>query len=573
MNQQHHLKIYENGLATRLRKDLSEKRVLIIEDSIQDTELVLRQLRSNGSRIIHRRVANEDELIEVLSQESWDIIISDFNLPGFDAFTALEILNQSQKDIPFIVISGTIGEETAVELMKLGAKDFIKKDHLTRLVPAIDREIVEARIRQEDRVRQRSLALLAQLGEVLSKPFDYETTLKKVCRLALEQFAHWCQVQAWDERDGILNIATAYLNATEEHKVCETGIRVSFGKGNEASSPRVLKIRKPELIYQSEPQFLRPEELYLLQTLDVKSYLCVPLLIAGQTFGAITFASSDFIYDENDLRLAEELASRFALALDNAKLFRQSQLAIKTRDEFLSIASHELKTPITSLKLQLEITRRQINAKESKAPPPEKLARILDISQNQIKRLSALVEDLLDVSRISAGKLTFTFEKIDLASLVRETVEQHSEALKAAHYETVVEADNPVFCECDRFRMEQVITNLLSNAIKYGAAQPIFIQVSQDQNSAKVLVKDSGVGINHDQLDHIFERFVRAISPKNISGLGLGLYISKEIVRSHRGNIRVKSNLGEGSEFVVEIPLIQKPSFTSIGGSDKAARF
>lgn len=565
VNQQDHLKIYKNNLVTQLRNNLGEKRVLIIEDSSQDTELVLRQLRSNGSKIIHQRVEQEKELVEALNHNSWDIIISDFNLPGFDAFNALEILNQTKKDIPLIIISGTIGEETAVELMKLGAKDFIKKDHLKRLVPAIDREIVEARIRQEDRVRQRSLALLAKLGEALSsKPFDYETTLKKVCRLAIEQLAVWCQVQALSERDGALNIVTAYLNLPEGHQVCELEMEASLTKNKPTILPCALKTGRPEIIHNSEPDFLRPNELLLVRRLAVKSFLSVPLLIAGRTFGAITLGSSVSSYDESDVHLAEEFASRFALALDNAQLLKQSQIAIKTRDEFLSIASHELKTPITSLKLQIEITRRQVNPNENKAPSPEKLEKILKVSQNQINRLSALVEDLLDVSRINAGKLTFAFETIDLSALVREIVEQHSEVLKAAQCNPTLKAKTPIFCECDRFRIEQVITNLLSNAIKYGAAQPIFIQVSENQDRAKILIKDSGVGIHHDQLDHIFERFVRAISPKNISGLGLGLYISKEIVRSHHGEIRVKSDLGKGSEFIVEIPLSQKSNLASV---------
>ncbi|HYH97070.1 ATP-binding protein [Hyalangium sp.] len=231
--------------------------------------------------------------------------------------------------------------------------------------------------------------------------------------------------------------------------------------------------------------------------------------------------------------------------------------AVRTRDEFLSIASHELKTPITSLKMQLQMTQRKIKPEEQVGLPLEKLARVLAISTRQVDRLTNLVEDLLDVSRIQAGKLDFRFESVDLSSLVHEVVERLRDQLSEVRCSVEVFATDSLRVECDRFRVEQVVVNLLTNAMKYGAGRPIQISVEPLHHAARISVQDFGIGIDKDKHELIFERFARAVPSRNISGLGLGLYIVKQILNAHHGHVRVESEVGKGSTFVIELPLHQ----------------
>ena len=237
------------------------------------------------------------------------------------------------------------------------------------------------------------------------------------------------------------------------------------------------------------------------------------------------------------------------------RLAADLQTAVRVRDEFLSIASHELKTPITSLKLQLQMTQRQVRPEQGLSPSPEKLAKVLDISTIQVNRLTSLVEDLLDVTRINEGKLSFNYEETDLSRLVKDIVEELAETMRATKCTLRVHAPAPVVVSCDRARIEQVIINLLSNAMKYGAGQPIEISSSLGSKSATLTVKDFGMGIPKDKQEKIFGRFERAVDSRNISGLGLGLYISREIIEAHRGSIRVESEPGKGSTFTIEIPI------------------
>jgi PAS domain S-box-containing protein len=228
--------------------------------------------------------------------------------------------------------------------------------------------------------------------------------------------------------------------------------------------------------------------------------------------------------------------------------------ALRSRDEFLSIASHELKTPITSLKLQLQMARRGFTPGTELILPPEKLIRFLDLSLIQTDRLSAIIDDLLDISRIGSGKLVFNFKEVDVVDLVSETVEKLVEEFRSKGSSIKFNADESIYAYCDRFRMEQVITNLLSNAAKYGGGKPVKISVVQSSDRVRIIVQDYGMGISKENQEKIFERFERAIDSTNISGLGLGLYISREIVCAHKGEIHVESRVGQGSTFTVDIP-------------------
>ena len=232
------------------------------------------------------------------------------------------------------------------------------------------------------------------------------------------------------------------------------------------------------------------------------------------------------------------------------------QEALRSRDEFLSIASHELKTPLTSLKLQAQLIQRSLKKDDPKAFSKETMQILADQTDRQTHRLIRLVDDMLDISRIRTGRLTIEKEKLDLNFLVRQVVNNMQDQFK----QIPNGAPNVTYCEnavgyWDEVRLEQVIINLLTNAIKYGKSQPIDVTISSNENSVILTVRDFGIGIDPKCTEKIFDRFDRGgMSANEISGLGLGLFITKQIVLAHQGEIKVESKLGEGSLFTVELP-------------------
>jgi PAS domain S-box-containing protein len=232
--------------------------------------------------------------------------------------------------------------------------------------------------------------------------------------------------------------------------------------------------------------------------------------------------------------------------------------AIHARDEFLSIASHELRTPITSLQLQVESLLAE--AEKRRAPgESERWTRRMTMAARQVERLTRLVEELLDVSRLSMGKLRLEREEGDLATIVREVTGRFQEQADRVGCRLVVDARGPVFGSWDRLRLEQVMTNLLSNAIKFGAGKPIEVSVRGGRpDPAMLVVRDHGIGIQQDDLERIFGRFERAVSSRSYGGLGLGLYIVQQIASRHGGTVSADSSPGAGAEFRVELPCDQR---------------
>ena len=234
------------------------------------------------------------------------------------------------------------------------------------------------------------------------------------------------------------------------------------------------------------------------------------------------------------------------------------EATIQSRDEFLSVASHELKTPITSLNLQVHIRQKKVAKGDMAAFTLEKLKVMFDSDARQFKRLSRLIDDMLDITRMSTGKLTINCEQFDLCELTKEVIERHLPQFENAGYETELEICPPVHGCWDRFRIEQVFTNLFTNAVKYGAGKPMRIKLERIGDSkARFSVTDQGMGIARNDQERVFQRFERAVSPNEIPGLGLGLYITKQIVEMHKGRIWVESEVGKGATFYVELPLNQ----------------
>ena len=295
--------------------------------------------------------------------------------------------------------------------------------------------------------------------------------------------------------------------------------------------------------------------------LPVKSYLAVPVVSrSGEVLGGLFLGHPEVnVFTERDEKSVVSLAAQAAVAMDNAKLFKNAHEAVAARDDFLSICSHELRTPLTSLKLQTQLTRRLLDRDQAKALAPEKFRRFLENTNLQIDRLVRLVEDMLDISRIRAGKLSLHAESVDLRSLVVEVTERFSPQLALSGSSIALHLEEGVTGNWDRFRIEQVLVNLLTNAVKYGAGSDIEIFLSRSQGMAKLEVVDKGIGIEPANQSRIFERFERAVSKDNISGLGLGLFIVRQIVEAHGGTISVASEVGKGARFTVCLPLAELP--------------
>jgi PAS domain S-box-containing protein len=233
--------------------------------------------------------------------------------------------------------------------------------------------------------------------------------------------------------------------------------------------------------------------------------------------------------------------------LGTATDFQELKLAIRARDEFLSIASHELRTPLTALKLRVQGL---LHGKDL----DDKLRKRLESASRQTERLERLIDNLLDVSRITTGHLELEPEEIDLAEVVNDVIERHRDEALQTGSRIEVEGVATASGIWDRMRVEQVVTNLLSNAVKYGDGKPIRVSVRADNEFAEVSVHDQGIGIAAADLERIFAQFERAAARRTYGGLGMGLYIARQIVTAHGGSVRVESEVGKGSTFSVSLP-------------------
>jgi PAS domain S-box-containing protein len=414
----------------------------------------------------------------------------------------------------------------------------------------------EARVAAEAAATRREF--LARASEVLTASLDYETTLANLARLAVPALGDWCTIEVIEEDGSIRRVALTHSDPKKEAFAREVEGRYRREEG----SSEVLRTGKPQLVPEIDEAMLEAaaqddEHLRIIRGLALRSAVAVPLKARDRVLGAITILSAESgkRYGRQDLELLEDLGRRAAVAVDNARLYRQAQEALKLREEFLSIASHELKTPLTSLQLQVQILERLMRQQATSDLASSRAAKILNGADRQIKRLSRLIGDLLDVSRIARGRLDLEPSSVDLVALSAEVVDRFRAEAASAGVEVVLAAPvGEVAGSWDTFRLDQVITNLVSNAIKYGAGHPIAVEVTATNGVARLKVQDRGIGIAPEHQERIFNRFERMTSAHSYGGLGLGLYIANQIVEAHGGTIRVDSTPGEGSTFTVVLP-------------------
>jgi PAS domain S-box-containing protein len=229
--------------------------------------------------------------------------------------------------------------------------------------------------------------------------------------------------------------------------------------------------------------------------------------------------------------------------------------AVKIRDEFISIASHELRTPVTSMQLQTQLLQRIIEKSSTETISTKRLQNTIELSQRKLNQMIHLISDMLDVSKIASGKLEVKLSPVCLNDIAKEIISRFENELTLMKIKLQFKETQNVIVMADSFRLDQVITNLLSNAIKYGHGKPIQVEIFQEKSMGCFAIADEGPGIAEENHAKIFERFERVTSESNIGGLGLGLYISRDIIKAHHGIIELSSKLGEGARFLIKLPL------------------
>ncbi|MDB4970183.1 MAG: two-component hybrid histidine kinase [Myxococcales bacterium] len=415
-----------------------------------------------------------------------------------------------------------------------------------------------ARLYREAQHGQTVMTFLAEASAILGSSLDYETTLQTVARLVVPRFADWCAVEILEE-GAIRQVAVAHVDPAKVELAHEFQKRYPPNPNAQTGTPQILRTGASEL-YEEIPDELLvrgardDEHLRMIRELGLRSALSVPLVARGTTIGALSliWAESGRRYSRDDLLVMEELGRRAGTAVDNARLYRESQAAIRLRDEFLSIAGHELKTPLAALQLQVNSLVRGAE-RGTLTQDLDRLKQRLLKTEAQGARLDRLITELLDVSRITASRLTLQTQELDLSQLVTEIVERFGDDFKRVGSEVKLTVAPSVMIQGDPPRLDQVFTNLISNAVKYGQGEPIEIELARNAEHVRFTVADHGIGIDPESQKRIFGRFERAVSERNFGGFGLGLWIAKEIVVGHGGTITVASKVGQGTTFTVEL--------------------
>ena len=413
---------------------------------------------------------------------------------------------------------------------------------------------IEDRKKSEDTQK-----FLSSAGELLVSSLDFKSSLDKILDLIVPDLADWASFVVL--KDSKLEVLAMKIFDGERAEALNK-LHQDYLKQEDLEQGilKVLRTGKSEL-YRAVGQEMVEQIIFDNQSIKVaitfsgKVALIVPMIIKGDIIGAITFVANDLgkFHEPHQIAMAEELARRSALAYENSHLYQLSQEAIEIRNDFLSIASHELNTPITSLKLQLQMVRRKLLSEATQKFDQSSFTKSIDSSVMHVDRLIKLVGVLLDVSRIQSGKFTYNFEDFNAKDAVNEILERNLDILNDSHCKVTINNVQDIQVRWDRTRFEQVLTNILNNAIKYAPGE-LELKVEPQGEEVVISLSDHGEGIQKDKLITIFDRFERLNSNQNVGGLGLGLYIVKQIVEGHGGSVTVESETGQGTTFIIKLP-------------------
>lgn len=415
---------------------------------------------------------------------------------------------------------------------------------------------LEARARGRSQAAERRAVFLSDVAPALAEPAKLEEVAELAVRRALPILGEAASLVAYD--DGTLRCrAVAHVTPEGQRVLDDWKRRHSPGLEGLAFTSQAIRSGQSLVVPVIGPEaaaaWAAPGNAELVHALNIRSAMAVPLQFRGKLTGAISFLSDRRIYGQDDLALAESYARQIAGILENRRLRQRAEEAIRVRDEFVSLASHELRTPITALAASAEVIVRQAARQPA---PTDSIMQMAKIVGRQAEQLGRLSERILAASQLM-GPLTLRPERVDLAELVREVGRDLASRAGRSGSRLFVRAETPAVGQWDRARLEQAISNLLENAIRFGAGKPIEATVSGQDGRALFCVRDHGIGISMEHLGALFQRYNRAASARHFGGLGLGLHVVKVIVEAHGGTVRAESAPGEGSTFVVELPIAE----------------
>ena len=488
--------------------------ILHLEDSLLDAELIRSRLTKDGLRAEIHRVDGRDEFLERLRTRRPDLILADYSLPGFDGLQALEIARDHAPDTPFLFVSGVMGEEVAIESLKQGATDYVLKHRLDRLALAVRRALTEARERAERRKAEAALRESERMHRLtLDSVKDYAILTMDTegritsCNAGTRRVLGYLEDELIGRPGSLIYSAEDIRDGVPRRELDRAGAR---GDGDDER----WHVRKDGQRFWG-------------------SGLVMPLLDeSGQLRGF-----TKVVRDMTERKRAEEALLE----------------ADRRKDEFLAMLAHELRNPLSAIHNAAQLAKRP-------DLPEDKLCWTRDVISKQVKHLAHLVDDLLDVSRITRGKIRLRLELLDLASLLDRAVETVRPSIEEGRHRLTVSVEPGVpAVKGDAVRLEQVIVNLLANAAKY--TEPggrIDLSARREGESGLVVrVRDDGIGIGPEMLTRVFDLFsqVDHSLDRSQGGLGIGLTIARRLVESHAGTIEVRSDgPGLGSEFTVRLP-------------------
>lgn len=422
--------------------------------------------------------------------------------------------------------------------------------------------VEEHRALEQARHAHANASFLVEVSRAISSVLDEDQCAQAIADVVCPVLADWSVLTI--PRDGEPPLLFAGADVAElRERVGSVMARMRIDFEAPDGAPQVIRTRRPVLHAIVTDDMLCPEGakwsifptrnramLAEIAALGVSSYLAVPLVSGNRVLATLTLVrrTGENPYSAADVELANEVAGRCCAALERARLHRAVVNAVHVRDEFLSIAAHELYTPLTTLELTLQNIRRGLERGQNVDE------RVVDTAVSQGRRLVRLVSELLDVARVDARRLELHPETVDLARVAREVIAAYPPTIEGRPSRITLEAAGPVVGQFDRTRIEQVISNVVANALKYGRGKPINVRVAAGVGEAIIRVRDQGIGIPKERLPHVFDRFERATSGPKYTGLGLGLYIVKTIVEAHGGRISIESEPDVGTTVTIRLP-------------------
>jgi PAS domain S-box-containing protein len=432
---------------------------------------------------------------------------------------------------------------------------------------AIDGVVLVFRDGTEKKLEETRRTFLADATGAIAESLDYEATLARATQLAVPGIADWCAVDVVEEGELVpKRLAVAHVDPAKVELAKELEAKYPPDPAATTGLPNVLRTGRSELYPEITDELLElssadAEQSRIARELGLRSAMIVPLVSRGRTLGAITFvmAESGRRYDEDDLRFAEDLARRFAVAIENARLFRAEQVARtgadvanRAKDEFLAVVSHELRTPLNAIVGWAKLMA-AADFDESRRD------RAVDTIVRNAVAMAQLIEDLLDMSRIISGKMRLDVQPVQLAPVISAALDSINPAAEAKDIRVLTSLDKSAApLVGDPARLQQIVWNLLSNAVKFTPrGGTVTVTLCEDDGHARVEVSDTGIGIAQRFLPYVFDAFSQedARISRSRGGLGLGLAITRQLVELHGGRIEARSDgEGAGSTFVVRIP-------------------